>query len=77
MRVTQTFSITVEDADIVQPPELPRSQVNTAFDPAFNRPPDYLVTSNLQAALDEATQGSLLELNVDTAFAEKTIEVMR
>jgi len=50
--------------------ELPRSYVDTSFDPAYNRTADIVVRAgdDLQAALDAAQAGDLIELEAGATF---------
>ena len=62
-------TVTVEQAAVGQP-ELPRELLNTTLDPSYNRPADIVVRAgdNLQAALDSAQPGQIIELEAGAAF---------
>lgn len=62
-------TVTVQQGAVGQP-ELPRELLNTTLDPSYNRPADVVVRAgeNLQAALNSAQSGQIIELEAGATF---------
>lgn len=66
--ISKRFEIQIDDESGSGFPELPRTTVDTLLDPAYDRPADVRVSSNLQQALDAAQPGQILELDNTETF---------